>query len=720
VAGHGGTAKLSIAFKPGVLGPRPSQLQFATDLPRQATGAAALKGYGGGPDIQVVPSPALVFGKVAYFPGATPPTSQLRKLTVMNVGTKPAIADPNANLKLGVGGGAAWSIVPVNPDSAASELAVAFATPYPATGLEAVAGKNLVELSVTLTPESVGSKAFDVTLFSNDSRKPQVTIRVTADVLLLPPCTYSLTPTALNFGLVAAPNYRDQAFTFKNLGANAGELCLVSGVDLVSGSDPVFSLPAGAIATKEVEPGESLVVTARAWPQGATPTTVTTVTGAVRLYISSPATPERTVLLSATLAPSCLTVSPDDLDFGTVKVGCRSATRTFSLYNTCPNPIVVNGVAMQAAAGQPAGGPNCAGSAPCPEFQLVSTPAIPSGGLGLAPGDPAPSFTVKYVPIDFGADTGAVALNVLQAGQVVTYLVTLQGQGDADGLNSDVFQQDLKPKADILLVIDDSGSMADEQAALASNFASFIAFAEAQGVDYHLAVTTTDMDVGGEQGKFVSGPSHPERVLSRNTPDVENKFKAKVAVGTNGSPTEMCFEPALKALTAPLITDPNANGGFLRPEAVLSVVCITDEYEQSPLPVTTYYNQLMNVKGVKNATQFSVSAIFGIDDGRYTSMAQWTNGLTDSVTTPDWAATLEALGRRTFGFRTNFFLKAVPDLTGLHSIDVKIDGVTVPTVDARGTPVWTYDPVANSLNFEPSYVPEAGQTLSITYTVACL
>ena len=193
-----------------------------------------------------------------------------------------------------------------------------------------------------------------------------------------------------------------------------------------------------------------------------------------------------------------------------------------------------------------------------------------------------------------------------------------------------------------------------------------------------------------------------------------------MTVGTNGSPTEMCFDPALKALTAPLITDPAANGGFLRSEAVLSVVCITDEYEQSPLPVTTYYNQLMNVKGVKNATQFSVSAIFGPDDGRYATMALWTNGLTDSVTTPDWAATLEALGDRAFGFRTNFFLKSVPDLTGLHSIEVNIDGVPVPTVDARGTPVWTYDPVANSLNFQPSYVPEAGQTLSITYTVACL
>ena len=39
--------------------------------------------------------------------------------------------------------------------------------------------------------------------------------------------------------------------------------------------------------------------------------------------------------------------------------------------------------------------------------------------------------------------------------------------------------------------------------------------------------------------------------------------------------------------------------------------------------------------------------------------------------------------------------------------------------DAAGATVWTYDPVGNSLNFEPAYVPGPGQTITITYTVAC-
>ena len=64
-----GTAKLTVANKPLQLGPRQTQLQFQTSLPRQATGVVTLKGFGGGPDIQVTPAPSLNFGKVAYFAG---------------------------------------------------------------------------------------------------------------------------------------------------------------------------------------------------------------------------------------------------------------------------------------------------------------------------------------------------------------------------------------------------------------------------------------------------------------------------------------------------------------------------------------------------------------------------------------------------------------------------------------------------------------------------
>ena len=59
---------------------------------------------------------------------------------------------------------------------------------------------------------------------------------------------------------------------------------------------------------------------------------------------------------------------------------------------------------------------------------------------------------------------------------------------------TDVFQQLVDNKLDILWVVDDSGSMSEEQALLGTNFGSFIAFADALGVDYQLGVTTTEIN----------------------------------------------------------------------------------------------------------------------------------------------------------------------------------------------------------------------------------
>ena len=44
----------------------------------------------GGPDIDIRPNP-LNAGRVAFFSGANPPSSVTRKITIRNVGTRPAV-----------------------------------------------------------------------------------------------------------------------------------------------------------------------------------------------------------------------------------------------------------------------------------------------------------------------------------------------------------------------------------------------------------------------------------------------------------------------------------------------------------------------------------------------------------------------------------------------------------------------------------------------------
>ncbi|MCA2980591.1 MAG: hypothetical protein INH37_20150, partial [Myxococcaceae bacterium] len=473
-----GTAKVTLAFAPTVLGPRTAELFGNPNVPGQTTITVPLKGFGGGPDIEVLPATGLNFGRVAFFAGSG--SSATRRLTVRNVGTQPSNLDPAANLKLGARGAGKpyWRVVPLNAESLATEICVGdFDVTSqrcrddlpasgqglydPAVGIEASVARGSLDIPVRVTPANTtvnattGVKAWAVTLFSNDPDEPEVTVNVTARPVLLPPCRYSFTPSTLGYGVVTPPQSRDRSFQICNEApaSDPTKICLVSGLDLEAGSNPIFSLPAGAVNERELAPQECMSVTARAWPRSQLPPNPTSVTGGVAFNVSDPVQPQARVQLTATLAPTCLVISPSALDFGTVKAGCSSPSRSFQVYNACTQPLRWVDAQLEFAAGVPAGLPGCAGPGRCDEFHLTSAPAtaaLPTSGplcMGAAAGPggclaqgAAPlSFQLRYAPLDLGADMGAYRIRVLQSGQPVDYYVTLRGVGDADGTNVDTF-----------------------------------------------------------------------------------------------------------------------------------------------------------------------------------------------------------------------------------------------------------------------------------------
>lgn len=741
VPGGGVATPLTVACKPSGLGPRGANLTFQTGLAKTPSGVVTLKCYGGGPRIKVTPRPTMGFGKVAFYAGAPIPVT--RRITVLNVGTKPPNGDLQGNLFLGqvVGGMAGQlpllAINPLNANTTAAEFGVGIPSSYDtAKGLEAVAGKNLADLSITLTPASIGLKEAELVIYSNDSTEPQVKIKLTADAQMLPPCSLQVTPLSLNFGLVAPPAFKDLPVTITNLGQNPGDLCYLSGIDIAPGSNPAYTVVGGAIDSKELQPRESLQVVVRVAPPGPISQNLTTFTGALTLNVSSPTTPVVSIPLITSVGPACLAIAPDDLDFGAVKPGCSSPTRTFSAYNVCTTNITLTGFTVQAPAGQPAGGPNCPGTAYCPEFILVSTPSIPAGGLTLVPGSSPVTFQAKYKPIDINSDNGAIALEAIQSGQNIAYLVNLRGHGDAMGLQTDTFVQDLQPKADILLTVDDSCSMSDKQTNLANNFGAFIQYAVGAGVDWQLGVTTTDDDApfclgfplpctGGEQGRLVGDAANP-KILTPTTPMVDQLFKTKVKVGTDGSSVESGISASTHALTPPLIS--NENAGLLRYDANLAVVVISDAGDQSPQPYSYYFNRLLNVKGFNRASMFTFNIIGPLatvapgsctydgdqNPATYVQLATQTNGVVSEICVADWSQKLQDLGKTAFGFRTVFYLTSPPDLSGGKTLDVKISGVTAAPGD------WSYDAASNAVKFDATKTPGSGNTLTVTYFTACL
>jgi hypothetical protein len=156
---------------------------------------------------------------------------------------------------------------------------------------------------------------------------------------------------------------------------------------------------------------------------------------------------------------------------------------------------------------------------------------------------------------------------------------------------------------DVLFVIDDSCSMENDQAALASNFEAFFGSFRRNQVDFRIAAVTTDMADSTRQGRFV-GP-----VLSDKTGKADEAFSKLVNVGSQGSAQERAFAAARAALSEPLLSSNNRN--FLRPNADLALVFLGDEDDQSPFPLSDFEAFL---RGIKTGDQrLSVISIVGLD-----------------------------------------------------------------------------------------------------------
>ncbi len=154
---------------------------------------------------------------------------------------------------------------------------------------------------------------------------------------------------------------------------------------------------------------------------------------------------------------------------------------------------------------------------------------------------------------------------------------------------------------DFLFVIDNSGSMGDPQANLVANFPAFIDGIQATLSDvqsYHVGVATTDdhnsftpsnppecrqlgalvtSTAGTNSSNMACGPYAEGFNYITEADDLATSFNCAARVGTSGD----AFELTMNAMEAAIGEDLNAEGacneGFIRDEALLVVVLITDE-----------------------------------------------------------------------------------------------------------------------------------------------
>ena len=666
-----------------------------------------LLGYGGGPQINCEPG-ALDFSTVAV--GA--PVTQVVYCT--NVGTD--VLDPAnhpiaaAELQIPTGG------LTVNGSPA-------FTAHLDAPNAGLTAGQTAA-IDVVYAPLLAGMDQATLEITSNDSSASPTPVGLSGQAQVLPPCAYSLTPSQLSFGHVDLGHTATLGFTVTNTGTNA---CLVSGLNLSPTTDKSFTLkdyPTGAPSLTLGAPGGSQP-SQLAVAVNFSPTQQGSFNGAVSFSISSPSAPQQTVTLSGTSAPGCLLIAPNNLDFGVVGFNphsnrwCQSSARKINLYNTCNYDVILTSLTPTDAA----------------DFTTANLPSLPYDLMAGA----STSITVDFTPQSTGVKYGSLGV---QTGQLASpYLVAFRGNAQAGVDQVDTFVQAQAPKVDILFVLDtdDNGTV---DTLVAQNLPAFMNFAIAQGIDYHIGVTTSD-DCSIELGRLdpcpgcaVNGaapllvtPDMGQAGVTQLTSLINNI--AKNAAGCSDD----LFQPAYLALTAPNLTGYNA--GFLRSDASLAVIGVDDGDDASPQSNDFYFNFFEGLKGFANSSQFSFSAVNNLPsdpsggcgsgsnsiqyDGptvRVPDMVSRTGGLGVDICTQNWGAALTQLGAIAFGSRSAFPLTATPaDPT---QIVVKNGTAVIPAVDpTRGLPNWTYSAATNAVVFDPAVVPLPGQTITVTYPVEC-
>lgn len=257
--------------------------------------------------------------------------------------------------------------------------------------------------------------------------------------------------------------------------------------------------------------------------------------------------------------------------------------------------------------------------------------------------------------------------------------------------------------ADFLFVIDNSGSMSNEQQAVSDAAAAFDAAISNSGLDYHIGIITTDSDVlvdGLGDGGF--------------TADI-SEFTSDVMVGISGSGTETGIWYAEQSLLSSAQGDASDGtvtaSGHPRAGASLSVIILSDEPSQytrrSGGVAFDPNNNLFLDRGYR---VYAIVEPTNQSTSQYDDLALATGGsVADIGDTSVFSTIMNNIATNAGGASSQFALTQLPIAS---TITVSINGTTVANSAVDG---WTYNAASNSVVFHGTALPSGGDAVSVGY-----
>lgn len=339
---------------------------------------------------------------------------------------------------------------------------------------------------------------------------------------------------------------------------------------------------------------------------------------------------------------------------------------------------------------------------------------------------------------------------------------------------ADSFLQRPVSRVDILWVIDNSGSMGFKQTQLRDNFEAFVAklVEHDETLDWRIGVVTTDVSDPLQSGRLRNRVQNPlvRPWISRDTChpdgcDAVAAFRDIASVGVHGSDDEKGLYAAMLALSPPLTGAGGHNEGFLRPDASLFVLIVSDEEDSSCSPILSqygggclepvhwgspdYYTRFFNgLKGPGREGLVSVGVIVsterqpvqlrvdgvqrnvsgctisgrpgdgGVHAPRYIAVAEGTGGSVASICEDDYLPALERMGYLASGALDTFVLSRAPFAESIQ-VHVTEDGERrrlQPGADYRYV-ACREGAAVNAVQFTAGAMPSPGSRIDVEYAV---
>lgn len=251
-------------------------------------------------------------------------------------------------------------------------------------------------------------------------------------------------------------------------------------------------------------------------------------------------------------------------------------------------------------------------------------------------------------------------------------------------------------KADFLFVIDNSGSMSDEQTAISKLTQSFSDTFVNSGIDFMVGTITTDSDELRGVG------------FTNDIVQLEDDFKP----GTSGSARERGIYYSELALSSGGTVDLS---GYPREGASMSVVIMSDEESQYQRYTNDPEFDPNNNLFVDNGYRvYSLVQPSDARDSQYDDLSTSTFGKTLNIdVTEEYQSFVETMAQNAGAISAGYKLvQATQYQVVSSSIKVTVNGLNVERNALNG---WQYYPLSQSIVFSGSAIPVAGANIVMAY-----